>query len=636
MLQAIRNNAQGIFVWVIVGLIIISFALFGLGSYLSGASKVVAASVNGVEISSSQLTRAYQDYQERLRQMFGDAYRPDMLPVATMKRQVLSQLVTEEVLKQMFQQQGYQASTEQVLARLKTYQAFQDDGKFSPQRYKQVLSVQGISSDEFEYGIVRDIAAQQLQSGISKTAFLTVNEKQRLADLINQKRKAGYFDISTDLFTNSVNVSDNEIEQFYKKNSARFMTEEKVQLAYLELNLDDIAKTESVSEEKIKQHYESSPENYMAADEAGAKKKIDSLRKQVLNGADFAELAKKYSQDKGSAANGGDLGYVTRGISDEFDKIVFSMKKGDISPVIKSKQGYQIVQLEDIRNGDPEERKVRHILIKAERKLQPLRKVHDAIRKELQYQQASNRFFKDMDELNNLSYENPDSLEPVADALGLKIKTSDFVTRRGGKGILANSKVLSAAFSDEVLKQGRNSELVELSDSHVLVLRVKKHQPAAVRPLNEVKQQIVAALKAEKASGKADEVARDILERLNKGETIDNIKASYTTVKWNQPGWIKRQPDKKSLVPAPVRQYVFSMAKPQADKVTWNRTRLPSGGQVVIGLFAVDIDKAAPFNARQFVQALGNADFNAYLDFLKSQADISINEEVLNADNETL
>ena len=638
MLQAIRNNAQGTFVWIVVGLIVISFALFGLGSYMSGASKVVAASVNGVEISGTALTRAYQNYQERLRNKFGDQYRPEMFGVTRMKTEVLQGLITQEVMNQMLFEEGYMASSEQVFEKIKQYEAFQEAGTFSAKRYKEVLSLQGINGEAFENDLSREIASQQIRGTITVSAFLTEKEKKTLALLQNQKREIGYFDISVKSYRDSIRISDAEIKSFYEQNSRLYLTNEKVQLEYIELNMDDIAAKQEVTDEMIKQQYDSSPDNYMGNDDAAAKKKITALRKQIQQGADFASLAKEHSQDKGSAKQGGDLGYLTRGVGEKFDAVVFALKKGEVSQVIKSKQGLQIVQLDDIRAGDPEERKVRHILIKAERKLKSFAEVKVAIKKELQYQQAGKVFFDDVEKMTNLSYDTPDSLGPAADALGLKIKTSTFITRRGGSGLFANPKILSAAFSDEVLKVRRNSELIELSDTHLLVLRIKEHQVASVKPLDKVIVGIQNTLVQRQASKKTQEVSADVLARLQNNETIESVKKHYPEIKWNKKGWIQRKADLKSKssiqLPQQLRQHAFAMPKPAAAETSWGKISLQSGSQAVIALFKVEDATGDNADNTRITRVMGDADYNSFIQYLKSQADISISQSVIEADAE--
>ena len=261
MLQAIRNNAQGALVWIVVGLIVVSFALFGLGSYLSGASKVVAASVNDVEISSTALTRAYQNYQERLRKMFGDQYRPEMFGTAKVKNEVLQGLITQEVMNQMLSEQGYMASPAQVFAKITKYEAFQDDGVFSAKRYKEVLAAQRINEEAFENDLSRDIASQQLRTAISASAFLTSKEKRTFSALQNQKRDIGYFDVAVKPYSQSIKISDADIKAHYEKNGQLYLTAEKVQLEYIELNLDDVAALQEVTDEAVKERYETSPES---------------------------------------------------------------------------------------------------------------------------------------------------------------------------------------------------------------------------------------------------------------------------------------------------------------------------------------------------------------------------------------
>lgn len=627
MLQSIRNNAQGIFIWVIVGLIIISFALFGLGSYLSGASKVDAASVNGVDISETQVTRAYQNYQERLMQMFGDQYRPEMFSEAKLKSEVLQGLITDEVLNQEIYAQKYIVSPNQIFERLQKYKAFQENGAFSKQRYKQVLAAQGMNGEAFERDLAHEIATQQIRNAIAQSAFLTQAEQKSVAMLQNQKRDIAYFEVSAKPYLKTIKVSDEEIKSFYDKNNNLFLTPEKVQLEYLELNMDEVAKRQDVTDKMIKQRYESAAASYMTNDDAAAEKKAASILKQIKDGADFSSLAKKYSSDTGSAKKGGDLGYLTRGINEQFDKVVFSLKKGEVSKVLKTKSGFQIIKLVDIRKGDPEERKVQHILIKPGKKLKPLSTVTADIKKEIQYELAGKVFFNDADKLNNLIYETPDSLAPAADALGMQVKTSGFITRNGGSGIFANSKVINAAFSQEVLTDGHNSEMLDLSDTHLLVIRVKHHQPASIQPLDKIKTQIKSTLEQQKAAKKADEVTAAILSSLKNKTDIQSIQNKYPEIKWHKIGLIKRTATTKSDLPKAVREHAFAMPKPMANQASWDRVALSAGTQAIISVYKVENDPAATLNTKRIEQVLGNADYNSFVSFLKAQADIKVHKQ---------
>lgn len=629
MLQSIRENAQGIFVWTIVGLIIITFALFGLSSYLSGASKVVAASVNGVEISQTDLEQAYRNYQERLMQMFGERYRPEMFNEEQLKAELLQGMILRELLNQKLADEGYHASAQQVLDRIHAYEAFQEEGKFSASKYKKVLALRGMSSDAFESDLNREITSLQLRSGISNTEFVTTQEKNALQMLLNQQRDIGYLTIKAAAFQDQVKPTDEEIKKLYEQNMDSYRTAEKVQVEYVELKLDDVASRQEVTDAMIQQHYDAFKDNYKTTDDEAAKKQLEDILAKIKKGANFAEMAKKYSQDPGSAKQGGDLGFFSKGVMDKaFEDASFSLKKGELSKVVKSQFGYHIIQLEEIKAGDPEERRVRHILIKPQQKIKPLAEVKDAIRKELKYQQAEKIFYDDADKLNNLSYEMPDSLQPVADQLALQIKESPLMTRRGGPGVLSNPKVITAAFSSEVINSGKNSELIELSDTHLMVLRLKQHMPSAVKPLDEVKTQIRQQLVQQQAGTKVNEVVQQLLQRLRNGETPEQLSKAYADSKWLKTGFIGRNSEAKSTVPMSVRNKAFAMPKPEAGKASWDSVQLNDGDQALVAVYAVQQGNAKPDDkfTKQYVSALGNADYDGILQLMKSQADITISQ----------
>lgn len=235
--------------------------------------------------------------------------------------------------------------------------------------------------------------------------------------------------------------------------------------------------------------------------------------------------------------------------------------------------------------------------------------------------------------MNNLSYETPDSLEPVAEALGLKLKTSPLMTRRGAAGLFANPKILSATFSDDVLKQGRNSEMLELSDTQLVVLRVKEHQVATVQALDKVKSRIKNTLLQEKAGKRTEEVTADILDRVNNNESIESIQKRYPEIKWNKTGWINRKAEKKSKLSEQLRQHAFAMPKPTLEKTNWSKVNLQAGNQAVVALFMVEEVAGAKADSERIIQAMGNADYNSFVQHLKSQADIVVTQSVLETES---
>ena len=631
MLQLIRDRAQGIIVWTIVGLIIITFALFGLSSYLSGVSKVNVATVNGVEISETELVRAYQNYQQRLQQMLGKNYNPDMFNEAVLKREVLQSLISRELVNQYLFDTGFGASPQQVLDFLHAIPAFQEEGKFSAQRYEQVLAVQGMSKALFEQDVARDLMAEQLRNSILQSDFVTASEHNSYSMLQNQERDIGYVQFSRQSYLQEIKLDDAEIEAYYNERRSEFMTAEQVSINYVELDLNKAANQFDVSDDEIKSYYQQNLANYVkqpeqrkashilfkvddSADETKAKQQAIEVLAQIKNGASFAEMAKQYSQDIGSAKQGGDLGYFGKGVMDAaFEATTFKLSKGEVSEPVRSSFGYHLIKVEDIRAET----------------VTPLKEVSATIKKDLQLQQAEKTFYEDTTRLENLSYENPDSLELVASELGLKEISSGLFGRRGGAGLLSNPKVLSAVFSDEVLNQGRNSELIELSDTHVLVLRVNEHKPATQQPLAQVQARITTLLKQVNAAKLASEQAAQAREKLLAGEDAKKLAKSYK-IKWQAPGFIKRTPGKDDKLSPQIRQEVFKLAKPNEARPVVSVVGLNNGDTAVVALYAVREGSVETEPAKQKADNVrlaamqGNVSYAAMMESLQTQADITV------------
>lgn len=632
MLQAIRDRAQGLIIWTIVGLIIITFALFGLSGYLGGGGKSIVATVNGVEITENELLREYQNTQQRLQQMLGQNYRADLFDEQALKARVLEGLIQRELINQALEDAGFDVAPEQVRATIQNIPAFQDEsGKFSVERYKQVLAVQGMNSAVFERQIARDIADQHLRNGIERSAFVTEAELTRYQQLQNQLRNIGYFRLPLSAYLDKVQISDDEIRQYYESNPDAFRTPEQVAVDYVELDLADMAKQVKVDAEQIKAFYEQHRDNYLLQpeerkvrhilltvkaqqDDAAARDKAMQILARLQSGEDFASLARTVSEDPGSAQQGGDLGYIRRGMMDKpFEEAAFRLKQGQLSQPVRSRFGYHIIQVTDIKPA----------------RYKPLAEVREQIRKELQLQQAEQRFYEEVDRLNNLSYEVPDSLQPVADELGLPVKHSPLFSRDGGPGIFANPKLISAAFSDDVLNANRNSDLVELSDTHVVVLHLREHKPPARRPLAEVRSRIIAQLKQEKAMALARQDADAAIARLEAGEAPAAVAANWQR-KW-QTAEITRQGGADDKLDGRIREAAFELPRPMAGKAAYTRLVLPEGDVVVLALLGVkDGAPATDSEALKGLRdklgtAMGQAEYTAFIDYLKSQADITRN-----------
>ena len=633
MLQSIRDRAQGIIVWTIVGLIIITFALFGLSSYLSGTAKAVVATVNGVEISETELLREYQNAQQRLQQMLGANYRADLFNEQIMKEQVLEGLIQRELINQQLDAENYHVAPQQVVATLQQMPAFQDtNGGFSAENYRRVLSLQGIPAELFEMQLARDIANEHLRNGIVRSTFVTEVEGQRYQSLQEQQRKIGYLRIPQQRYLEKITVSDTEISAFYEQYADEFRTPEEVSVDYIELNLADLAKQFDISDAEVRDFYEQHQENYVSQQEQrkvrhilvkvdadvndeAARKQIESLATRVQNGEDFAAIAKAESQDPGSAAQGGDLGFISLGIMDKaFEQAAFQLAQNQLSQPIRTRFGYHLIEVTDIKPVE----------------LTPFDEVKAQIRKDLQTQQAEQRFYEEVDKLNNLSYEIPDSLIPVAEQLGLQVKQSPLFTASGGEGLFSNDRIVSAAFSEEVLQQNRNSELLEISDTHVVVLHLREHKAASQRPLDQVRELIAGRLKQQQAREMADQDAQTALARLAAAEAPEQVAAAYQQ-KWQDAGFIKRQASETDKLNDQIREAAFSLPRPKDNQPELTNLILPGGDAVVVALYSVQ--DGEPTTDGQALQAVeqqlanisGQIEYSAFITYLQSQADITRN-----------
>lgn len=632
MLQIIRDRAQGIVVWAIVGLIIITFALFGLGSYLSGSSKSIVATVNGVEISETEFTQEFQRTQQYFQQMLGENYNSNMFDEKVMRQRVLDGLVQRELINQVLDDGNYFVASSDIVSNIQQMDAFKDEsGNFSKERFEQVLSAQRMTADMLKQRVGRDLSNRYLQSGIQTSSFVTDQYLETVNKLKNQKRKVGYFLLPLQPYLSTTSVSDEEVTAYYDKNTSQFKTPEKVSVEYVELKLEDITRNFTVTEDEAKEYYDTNKESFVISpearkvrhilievndnvDEITAKNKAQSIYEQLTKGADFSELAKSESNDILSAKKGGDLGLLHRGddLDTVFENTVFKMVSGEISKPVRSRFGYHLIQLEEI----------------IPLKLKTFAEANAQIRKDLSTERADNQFVSLADKLYTLSFENPDSLTAVADELGLKIQKSELFTRTGGKGLFTNKKLVSAAFSDEVLTQNRNSDMLDLSDTHKVVLRIAEHQPSSTKPISVVKTAIVNTLKRQKAGEAVMDKANTIKDELEAGSDTKSIAAKHD-IKWVEPAYIGRNPTPDSKVAPAIRATVFKLPVKDDKKATYDTVKLAGGGVAVVGVYEIQIDnediKITEPERQKSLQEFGALEFEAFMAYLKNKATISLN-----------
>lgn len=633
MLHFIREHAQGWIAWVIVGLLIIPFALWGINKYFGSGGKLVAATVNGSEISQREFQQAFYEQRTRMQQMLGAQYNAQLFD-PQIKQRVINELVDRELLMQNADEAGYRVSDQTVIATIQGIDAFRQDGVFSKALYQQQVQAQGQSPAGFERRVKRMILTGQLPDGLASTVFVTDAELDAAIRLQEQTRDFHFLILPVSKYQDATVANEAAVKAYYDQHADRFMTEEQVQVEYVELAASALTSDTVPSDDVLREFYEANKSQYQVpeerrashilvqvpegADEAAikaARAKIDELYKKIKAGASFEQLAKDNSDDPGSAELGGDLGYFGRGTMEpDFEKAVFALKEGEVSEPVLTSFGYHIIKLTGIRAA----------------KSKPFADIRADVLKQYQADAAERKYFDLAEKLTNLAYETPDSLSSVAEQLDLELKKSPFFGRGGGAGVFANPRVVSAAFSDDVLKQGYNSEPIELGENHVLVLRVAEHKEARQRPLSEVEQQVKQQVIQEKAREATQSAGAAALKQLTTGEASAAL-AKSLALEWKASGAVTRS---AKDVDSTVLKQAFKLAKPAAGAASYGGVVLSSGDYALIQLDKVvdgdptAMDKAARQALKRRLAGVqaSTAQLNL-VNTLKAPAKITINSD---------
>ncbi|MBT8121920.1 MAG: SurA N-terminal domain-containing protein, partial [Gammaproteobacteria bacterium] len=413
MLLAIRERIMGFLGWVILSLIFVAFAFWGLDSYLQTSSITYAARVNDTEISSGQLENAYQSLAARLRESLGNDLDKAGFDETMLRERALDNLVAEELLIQAAGEAGFSVPDAAIAAQINSIDAFKQDGVFSKEQYSRVLRNQGMSPDLFEWTLKRELIANQMKTGIAFTAAATSDDFSRIYRLEAQQRRFDYLLLPKSMVADRVAVSSADIEEYYNNHTDAFMSREQVRVQYIELNAADIQMESIVDEERVEALYEEQAVRFVTPEErrarhilispsnAGEQGVTDALARalaiadRLAGGEDFAAVAASESDDPGSAASGGDLGFFGTGImAPEFEKAVFAMQVGELSKPVQTEFGFHIIELLEVR---PEKRK-------------PLAEVREELVRQLQADERADLFYDKADLMTNIAFEQPDTL----------------------------------------------------------------------------------------------------------------------------------------------------------------------------------------------------------------------------------
>jgi peptidyl-prolyl cis-trans isomerase D len=634
MLQAMRDRILGWLGWVVIGLIIITFAAFGLSSYLQDKSRVYAAKVNDTEIAPRELQRAYQQQRNRLQRSMGDAFDPQKIDDTHLRKQALETLIRERLMFLAAKHDGYAISDQYLGAYLRSIPALQEDGEFSKERYESVLFNQGLSQAAFEADVRKQLEIGQWVEGFSRTAFVTESEIKTAYNLYKQKRDFSYLVIPAETVGEQVEISEAEARQYYDEHADDYVTPERIRLDYLRLKRSDIAAEMKVDEAALATLYEERKRSLTKqekrrashiliqlasdADEeavAAARAKADELKARLDAGERLESLAKTYSDDPGSKEQGGDLGYFAKGdMVPAFDEAVFGMEVGQISDPVRSQFGFHIIRLDDIQASE----------------IPSLDEVRPELEAELKNREAGDVFYDRLERLTNLTFENPQTLEPAADDLGLTIQESDWLTAQGGPGIGEYRDLMGIVFGEDVLEAGNNSEPVEVGADDMIVARLKDREQPKPQPFEEVRPQIEKLLKSRKTAERLAEKGGALLERARGGEALDQIAQGEELTLQSVKAVTRDNRDHEQKI---LRQ-AFRMSRPDGPVPSLTGLTLPNGDFVVLQLEAVeDVNvETIPEQDKQtlksaFLVARQSSDVSLMTEYLHDAAEIVIPDE---------
>ncbi|BDS30821.1 peptidylprolyl isomerase [Aeromonas caviae] len=625
MLDKLREGAQGKVAKVILGLIILSFALAGVGSYLNGPARTAPATVNGNDISAPALENAYRNERARMESQMGEAFNqlaanPDYMK--QFRRGVLDRLIDQALIDDKARSLGLRVSDEQIKQAIVAMPEFAENGKFSNDRYLQLIRRAGMTPEMFRDSLRQDMVRQQLMGAVLGSEFALKGEAEQLDRLYNQTRDLRLIRLAASAYVDGIEVSDAEVEQFYKANSARFMNDETVKVDYLLLDAANLGKNIKVTEQDAQDYYDQHqdlfqrPERRQVAhilipfgkDEKAAEQKTEAVLAKAKAGDDFAALAKADSSDTFSAKKGGELDWFEKGVMDPaFEKAAFALAKaGDLSAVVKSPFGFHIIKLLGVEPA----------------KTKPFVDVMSDTIARLQSEKAKEQFFAEQQKMADSSFENPDSLDLTAEAMGLQVQSTGYFSQADAPAPLNDPKVLSVAFSEQLRDDNTNSDVIELADGKALVLHIMGHQPKAAKPLAEVKEQVITAIKHDKASEVARGKAQGLLDKLKAGE---NVQADLTALglKVDTHTGVSRfaQEMDQNLVTQAFRMPHPTDGKPSVELVTE-----ANGDRVVVALDKVNVIKEpsqmVSLLQGQLGQGKAQADYKSLIDELRKAAKI--------------
>lgn len=626
-MQQFRNLLSGWLGKLLLFIFILPFALFGIeGIFNSNSSQDVAFSVNGVEISKVEVSRAIENQRQNLKQQMGGQIDDAFLTDDLLRPRVVEGLIQKELIRQAAEKDGMAVSSNLVKSYVRSLPQFQDEaGAFSNDKLESLLVQANFTKARLYDAVQESMVLEQLQSGIGATAFITPAELEYIVKLNGQKRVVSYATLQAAPLKDGIELTPEEISAFYETNKVQYRTEEKVKVNYVVIGLEDFMGDVEVDESELNAAYDDYVHGLKAQErrrashvlvevsddrsEQDAKTRIEEALAKLNSGASFEDVAKEYSDDIATAASGGDLDFAGRGLYDTaFEDALFALKQdGDITEVVKSEFGFHIIKLTGVESPE--------IASFADKKAELLASI--------KAEHAKMKLDEAADDIGRKAYESGD-LQFISESYDKPVQTTAFFTQRGGAGVATNQAFIAAAFSEPVLQDGHNSEVIDLGDNKVAVLRMAEHQPARDQALTEVEDQVRTALMQQKMRELATQKAEAIVAKLKEGSDLASVSEEFG-ISWKENVEVTRQ---SGDVSRSVISTAFEMPKPAETGVSAKKVGLPSGDQEIIvlskvieGEYALS-DTEATQAKTSAAQQFGNQDFSNYVASLKDSAEI--------------
>ena len=635
VLQSIRERLTGVLAFTILGILVIPFALVGVNQYFTSSGENIVALVNDTEITSNDFNQSFSNYRRRMQSIMGAAYDPVQFDQLVVRREHLDNLIDQELITQAAQSLGLDVDDDTLAEEIRNIPAFQVDGQFNADVYQARLLSQGMTPRQFQSELRAQFVVSELPKNIAESSFATTAEVKDLVGLLDQKRTFNAVLVAADNGEEVPQFSDAEIVAWHDTHTDDYQSDEQVVIEYVELDAATLPVGMPPDEDFLRDQFEAqkarfiSPEQRQVshiliqvaadADEAEietARQTAEDLSRRSQDGEDFATLAMEYSQDQGSASNGGDLGWVESGVMVQaFENAMYELSlEAPISEPVQTGFGWHVIQLRDIRESTG----------------MSFEEARPTLVREYEEENAARAFLEQADRLVDLIYEDPTTLESAALVMDLPVQVAGPFTRAGGEGVAANPEVAAAAFSDLVLLQGSVSDPINLDENRLVMIRLKQHLPVALKPVEDVRDEIVATLGDNLARDNAKAKAEELLAALQGSDTELEALATESGLEYARHEAVKRNtavPDAKLV------EEIFRLPAPSEGEVV--ETVLPTGtGFAVVQLDSVlqgELEGDALFAQQQYERVISNGfasmENSALMRQLRASAKVEVYED---------